>query len=158
MILMKNNLQNTAPIKHPISGCYFYTQKQLEKENKYEKEIIITYSCNSNNPYILYSRHNAANARHERLLGTSSDVAPILWQHGAYARLKKHEKIDRLLYDGYSTISLGYAGLYECVKFMTGHSNSDEGIGEEFGLKVMQALNDKCNQWKTLTIVCTEHH
>lgn len=92
--------------------------------------------------------HKALRARHERLLGTSSDVAPILWQHGAYARLKKHEKINRLLYDGYSTISLGYAGLYECVKFMTGHSHSDEGIGEEFGLKVMQALNDKCNQWK----------
>ena len=92
--------------------------------------------------------HKALRARHERLLGTSSDVAPILWQHGAYARLKKHEKIDRLLYDGYSTISLGYAGLYECVKFMTGHPHSDEGIGEEFGLKVMQALNDKCNQWK----------
>ena len=92
--------------------------------------------------------HKALRARHERLLGTSSDVAPILWQHGAYARLKKHEKIDRLLYDGYSTISLGYAGLYECVKFMTGHSHSDEGIGEEFGLKVMQALNDKCTQWK----------
>ena len=92
--------------------------------------------------------HKALRARHERLLGTSSDVAPILWQHGAYARLKKYEKIDRLLYDGYSTISLGYAGLYECVKFMTGHSHSDEGIGEEFGLKVMQSLNDKCNQWK----------
>ena len=92
--------------------------------------------------------HKALRARHERLLGTSSDVAPILWQHGAYARLKKHEKIDKLLYDGYSTISLGYAGLYECVKFMTGHSHSDEGIGEEFGLQVMQALNDKCNQWK----------
>ena len=92
--------------------------------------------------------HKALRTRHERLLGTSSDVAPILWQHGAYARLKKHEKIDRLLYDGYSTISLGYAGLYECVKFMTGHSHSDEGVGEEFGLKVMQALNDKCNQWK----------
>lgn len=92
--------------------------------------------------------HKALRARHERLLGTSSDVAPILWQHGAYARLKKHEKIDRLLYNGYSTISLGYAGLYECVKFMTGHSHSDEGIGEEFGLKVMQSLNDKCNQWK----------
>ena len=92
--------------------------------------------------------HKALRARHERLLGTSSDGAPILWQHGAYARLKKHEKIDRLLYDGYSTISLGYAGLYECVKFMTGHSHSDEGIGEEFGLKVMQALNNKCTQWK----------
>ena len=92
--------------------------------------------------------HKTLRARHDRLLGTSSDVAPILWQYGALARLKKHEKIDRLLYDGYSTISLGYAGLYECVKFMTGHSHSDEGAGEEFGLKVMQALNDKCNQWK----------
>ena len=92
--------------------------------------------------------HKALKYRHNRLLGTSSDVAPILWQYGALARLKKHEKISRLLYDGYSTISLGYAGLYECVKFMTGHSHSDEGVGEEFGLKVMQALNDKCNQWK----------
>ena len=92
--------------------------------------------------------HKALRARHDRLLGTSSDVAPILWQHGAIARLKKHEKIDRLLYDGYSTISLGYAGLYECVKFMTGCSHSDEEKGEEFGLQVMQALNDKCNQWK----------
>ena len=92
--------------------------------------------------------HKALRARHNRLVGTSSDVAPILWQYGALARLKKHEKIDRLLYDGYSTISLGYAGLYECGKFMTGHSHSDEGEGEEFGLKVMQALNDKCNQWK----------
>ena len=94
--------------------------------------------------------HKALRARHDRLLGTSSDVAPILWQHGALSRLKKHEKIDRLLYDGYSTISLGYAGLYECVKYMTGHSHSDEGVGEEFGLKVMQALNDKCSQWKQL--------
>lgn len=92
--------------------------------------------------------HKALRARHERLKGTSSDVSPILWQYGALARLKKHEKIDRLLYDGYSTISLGYAGLYECVKYMTGHSHSDEGAGEEFGLKVMQALNDKCAQWK----------
>lgn len=92
--------------------------------------------------------HKALRARHERLKGTSSDVTPILWQYGALARLKKHEKIDRLLYDGYSTISLGYAGLYECVKYMTGHSHSDEGIGEAFGLEVMQALNDKCAQWK----------
>ena len=92
--------------------------------------------------------HKALRTRHDRLCGTSSDVAPLLWQHGALARLDKHEKIDRLLYDGYSTISLGYAGLYECVKYMTGHSHSDEGIGEEFGIKVMQALNNKCNQWK----------
>ena len=92
--------------------------------------------------------HKALRARHERLKGTSSDVAPILWQYGALARLDKHEKIDKLLYDGYSTISLGYAGLYECVKYMTGHSHSDEGVGEKFGLEVMQALNDKCSEWK----------
>lgn len=92
--------------------------------------------------------HKALQLRHKRLEGTLSDVAPILWQHGALARLKKGEKIDKLLHNGYSTISLGYAGLYECVKYMTGHSHTDEGIGEAFGLKVMQALNDKCNQWK----------
>lgn len=92
--------------------------------------------------------HSALRIRHEHLLGTSSDVAPILWRYGALARLEKGETIDKLLYGGYSTISLGYAGLYECVKYMTGNSHSDEGIGEEFGLKVMQALNDKCNQWK----------
>lgn len=92
--------------------------------------------------------HKALRLRHERLKGTLSDVAPILWQHGALARLKNHEPIDRLLYDGYSTISLGYCGLYECVKYMTGCSHSDEGIGESFGLKIMQALNDKCDQWK----------
>ena len=92
--------------------------------------------------------HKALRCRHERLLGTSSDVAPILWQDGAFARLKKHEPIDKLLYGGYSTISLGYAGLYECVKYMTDHSHTDGGIGKEFGLQVMQALNDKCKQWK----------
>lgn len=92
--------------------------------------------------------HKALQYRHERLEGTASDVAPILWQHGAIARLKKGEKIDKLLHNGYSTISLGYAGLYECVKYMTGRSHTDHDIGEEFGLKVMQALNDKCKQWK----------
>ena len=92
--------------------------------------------------------HKALQCRHERLEGTSSDVAPILWQYGALARLDRGEKIDKLLHGGYSTISLGYAGLYECVKYMTGFSHSDEGAGEEFGLKVMQALNDKCKQWK----------
>lgn len=81
-------------------------------------------------------------------MGTPSDVAPILWQHGAFARLDKGEKIDKLLYNGYSTISLGYAGLYECVKYMTGHSHTDGDVGEKFGLEVMQALTDKCNQWK----------
>lgn len=92
--------------------------------------------------------HKALRLRHERLLGTPSDVSPILWKYGALARLKKGETIDKLLYDGYSTISLGYAGLYECVKYMTNSSHSDEGIGEKFGLEVMQALNNKCNQWK----------
>lgn len=92
--------------------------------------------------------HKALQLRIKRLEGTPSDVAPILWQYGALARLKKGEKIDKLLRNGYATISLGYAGLYECVKYMTGHSHTDEGIGEAFGLKVMQALNDKCNQWK----------
>ena len=92
--------------------------------------------------------HRALRLRHERLLGTSAEVSPILWRYGALARLEPGEKIDKLLYNGYSTISLGYAGLYECVKAITGCSHSDEGVGEAFGLKVMQALNDKCNQWK----------
>lgn len=91
--------------------------------------------------------HKALRIRHERLKGTLSDVAPILWQHGALARLKKGETIDKLLYGGYSTISLGYAGLYECVKYMTDESHSS-GKGKEFGLQVMQKLNDKCTQWK----------
>lgn len=92
--------------------------------------------------------HKALRIRHERLLGTSSDVAPILWQDGAFARLEKGEVIDPLLYNGYSTISLGYAGLYECVKYMTGHSHTDGDVGEKFALEVMQKLNDKCKQWK----------
>jgi len=92
--------------------------------------------------------HKALRIRHERLLGTPSDVAPILWQDGAFARLKKGEVIDKYLFGGYSTISLGYAGLYECVKYMTGHSHTDGDIGEEFALSVMKALNGKCQQWK----------
>lgn len=91
--------------------------------------------------------HRALRIRHERLLGTTSDVAPILWQHGAIARLKKGEKIDKLLYGGYSTISLGYAGLYECVKAMTGHSHTDPEA-KDFALAVMQRLNDKCAEWR----------
>lgn len=92
--------------------------------------------------------HKALRCRHERLKGTFSDVAPILWQDGAFARLKKGEKIDKYLYGGYSSISLGYAGLYECVKYMTDHSHTDGGIGEKFGLEVMTRLNEKCEQWK----------
>lgn len=91
--------------------------------------------------------HRALRLRHERLLGTPSDVAPILWQDGALARLKPGEVIDRLLYDGYSTISLGYAGLAECVYYMKGVSHTS-AAGEAFGLKVMQLLNDSCAQWK----------
>ena len=92
--------------------------------------------------------HKALQTRHERLSNVTSDVAPILWQHGALARLEKGESIHKLLHHGYSTISLGYAGLYECVKYMTGHSHTDNGEGKEFGLKVMQKLNDKCSEWK----------
>lgn len=90
--------------------------------------------------------HRALQARHERLCNVPSDVAPIMWQNGALARLDKGETIDKLLYDGYSTISLGYAGLYECVKYMTGYSHTGEG--KEFGLAVMQKMNDKCAEWK----------
>ena len=92
--------------------------------------------------------HRALRCRHERLLGTPSDVAPILWQYGALARLEKGEPIDRLLYGGYSTISLGYAGLYECVKYMTGKSHTDPEA-TPFALSVMQRMNDKCKEWKT---------
>ncbi len=90
--------------------------------------------------------HRALRLRYERLRGTPSDVAPILWQNGALARLEKGETIDKLLVGGYATISLGYAGLYECVKYMTGESHT--GGGKEFALKVMGLLNDKCSEWK----------
>ena len=92
--------------------------------------------------------HRALRVRHERLLGTKSDAAPILWQFGALSRLKPGETIDKLLYGGYSTISLGYAGLYECVKYMTGRSHTDP-VAKPFALSVMQKMNDKCKEWKT---------
>ena len=92
--------------------------------------------------------HRALQIRHKRLSKVTSDVAPILWQHGALARLKKGESIHELLHHGYSTISLGYAGLYECVKYMAGKSHTDNGEAKEFALKVMQRLNDKCKEWK----------
>ncbi len=92
--------------------------------------------------------HQALLCRHNRLKGTLSDAAPILWQDGALARLKKGEPIDKLLYDGYSTISLGYAGLYECVKYMTGVSHTEPEVGTPFGLQVMQHMNDACKKWK----------
>ncbi len=92
--------------------------------------------------------HRALQVRHKRLSKATSDVAPILWQHGALARLKKGESIHDLLHGGYSTLSLGYAGLYECTKFMTGHSHTDNGEGKEFALAVMRRLNDACKKWK----------
>ena len=92
--------------------------------------------------------HQALQLRHKRLSNVTSDVAPVLWQHGALARLEKGESIHELLHHGYSTISLGYAGLYECVKYMTDHSHTDNGEGKEFAIKVMQKLNDKCKEWK----------
>jgi len=92
--------------------------------------------------------HRALQIRHERLAHAISDIAPILWQHGALARLGKGESIHELLHNGYSTISLGYAGLYECVKYMTGNSHTDNGVGKEFALEVMKKLNDKCAEWK----------
>ena len=92
--------------------------------------------------------HSALKNRHKRLSKVTCDVAPILWQHGALARLGKGESIHDLLHGGYSTISLGYAGLYECVKYMTGHSHTDNGKGKDFALEVMQALNDACKKWK----------
>ena len=92
--------------------------------------------------------HRALQIRHKRLSNATSDVAPILWQHGALARLKEGESIHELLHHGYSTISLGYAGLYECVKYMTGHSHTDNGEGKKLGLEVMQHLNDAANKWK----------
>lgn len=91
--------------------------------------------------------HKALRCRHERLLGTKSDISPIHWQYGGLARLKKGEVIDELLYHGYSTISLGYAGLWECVLALNGHKLT-EPEGEKLGLEIMQALNDKCTQWK----------
>lgn len=96
--------------------------------------------------------YRALMCRHNRLKGTLSDAAPILWQFGALARLKKGEPIDKLLYGGYSTISLGYAGLYECVKYMTGKSHTDPDA-TPFALDVMKHMNDACNQWKEETNV-----
>lgn len=92
--------------------------------------------------------HKALKCRHERLEGTASDVAPILWQDGAFARLKKGETIDEYLHGGYSSISLGYAGLYECVKYMTGNSHTDKSFGHDFGIEIMKFLNKKCDKWK----------
>ena len=154
---------------YPCMGCRSFltvedSQRNADGSHKFYGRFnqgvvtinLVDVACSSNGDMdkfwdILEERlelcHRALRCRHERLKGAVSDVAPILWQHGALARLKKGEKIDKLLYDGYSTISLGYAGLYEMCVRMTGKSRtSDEG--KEFALKVMQKLNDKCNEWK----------
>ena len=97
--------------------------------------------------------YKALMCRHNRLKGTKSDVSPIHWQYGAIARLKKGETIDKLLYNGYSTLSLGYAGLCECVRYMTGKSHTDEEVGKPFAIKVMQHLNDACAKWREETTI-----
>lgn len=153
---------------YPCMGCRsfltVYTDPKTKKDKFYGRfnQGVVTINlvdvaCSSKKNmdmfwYILNDRlelcHRALRVRHEHLRGVRSDVAPILWQHGALARLKPGETIDNLLYNGYSTLSLGYAGLYECVKYMTGQSHTDENGGKDFALAVMKALNDACAKWK----------
>ena len=152
----------------PCMGCRSFLSPYIDPETKQPKyygrfnEGVVTINlvdvaCSSHGDIQTFWRlfderlelcKRALLIRHKRLLGTTSDVAPILWQHGALARLKPGEKIDKLLFDGYATISLGYAGLYECTKYMTGKSHTDEAVGKPFALQVMQHLNDKCEEWK----------
>ena len=154
---------------YPCMGCRSFLtvedkQKNSDGSNKFYGRFnqgvvtinLVDVACSSNGDMDLFWKilderlelcHKALRIRHERLLGTPSDVAPILWQNGAIARLKKGETIDKLLYDGYSTISLGYAGLYEMCIRMTGKSHTDPE-SKPFALKVMQRLNDKCEEWK----------
>ena len=153
----------------PSMGCRSFLTPYKDENNKYKfygrfnqgvvtinlVDIALSSGGDTDKFWKLFEErtelcHKALRCRHERLKGTTSDIAPILWQDGAFARLGKGEKIDKLLYGGYSSISLGYAGLYECVKYMTGHSHTDCGIGEKFGLEVMTRLNNKCEQWKNV--------
>lgn len=153
----------------PCMGCRSFLSPYIDPETKQPKyygrfnEGVVTINlvdvaCSSHGDIQTFWKlfderlelcKRALLIRHKRLLGTTSDVAPILWQHGALARLKPGEKIDKLLFDGYATISLGYAGLYECTKYMTGKSHTDEAVGKPFALQVMQHMNDKCEEWKT---------
>ena len=151
----------------PCMGCRSFLSPYKDKNNNYQfygrfnqgvvtinlVDVALSSEGDFNKFWELMEQrtelcHKALKCRHERLEGTLSDVAPILWQDGAFARLKKGEKIDKLLHNGYSSISLGYAGLYECVKYMTGKSHTDHSIGHDFGVKVMEFLNKKCEQWK----------
>lgn len=151
----------------PCMGCRSFLSPYKDKNNNYQfygrfnqgvvtinlVDVALSSEGDFNKFWELMEQrtelcHKALKCRHERLEGTLSDVAPILWQDGAFARLKKGKKIDELLHNGYSSISLGYAGLYECVKYMTGKSHTDHSIGHDFGVKVMEFLNKKCEQWK----------
>ena len=151
----------------PCMGCRSFLSPYKDKNNNYQfygrfnqgvvtinlVDVALSSEGDFNKFWELMEQrtelcHKALKCRHERLEGTLSDGAPILWQDGAFARLKKGEKIDELLHNGYSSISLGYAGLYECVKYMTGQSHTDHSIGHDFGVKVMEFLNKKCEQWK----------
>ena len=152
---------------YPCMGCRSFLTPYVDKEGKpkyygrFNQGVVtinlVDVALSADKDEELFSKifderlelcHRALQIRHKRLAKATSDVAPILWQHGALARLGKGESIHDLLHGGYSTISLGYAGLYECVKFMTGHSHTDNGKGKEFALEVMQKLNDKCKEWK----------
>ena len=153
---------------YPCMGCRSFLTPYVDPETKKPKyygrfnqgvvtinlvDVALSSGKNKEKFWKIYDErlelcHRALQARHDRLSKATSDVAPILWQYGALARLKKGESIHKLLHDGYSTISLGYAGLYECTKYMTGNSHTDNGKGKGFALEVMQKLNDKCNEWK----------
>ena len=143
-----------------IANAKNYKEGQHKYYGRFNQGVVtlnlVDLACSSNKDMDLFWKlfeertelcHLALQCRHKALLGTKSDIAPILWQNGALARLEPGETIDKLLYNGYSTISLGYAGLYECVRYMTGYSHTDEE-GKEFALQVMQFMNDKCKQWK----------
>ena len=148
-----NGIGNIAHAKNYISGKHKYY-------GRFNQGVVtlnlVDLACSSGGDFDKFWElfeertelcHKALQYRHKQLIGTPSDIAPILWQHGALARLEKGETINNLLYHGYSTISLGYAGLYECVKYMTGYSHTDSK-GKSFALEVMQFMNDKCKQWK----------
>ena len=153
---------------YPCMGCRSFLTPYIDPETgkpkyygRFNQGVVtinlVDVACSSDGDMDLFWKilderlelcHRALRCRHERLLGTPSDVAPILWQHGALARLKKGEPIDKLLYNGYSTISLGYAGLCECTRYMTGVSHTEPETGTPFALRVMQRLNDACAEWK----------
>lgn len=155
---------------YPCMGCRSfltpYVDPQTNKPKYYGRfnqgvvtlnlvDVALSSDKDMNNFWKIYDErlelcHRALKLRHERLAHATSDVAPILWQYGALARLPKGASIHELLHSGYSTISLGYAGLYECVKYMTGDSHTDNGKGKEFAIEVMQKLNEKCKEWKAL--------